>query len=154
MKLITYLTFAGNCEEALNFYRETLGAEVLQLSRMGEGQMEVPESAKGKVMHARLKIGENMLYMSDNFDPSSVKQGNNVSLSLDMDNLSQTESLFNNLSAGGTITQPLQDTFWGARFGMFTDKFCIHWMMNCELSERSARTPLETPLEKKEASLN
>ena len=147
MKLITYLTFAGNCEEALNFYKETLGGEVLQLSRMGEGQMEVPESVKGKVMHARLKIGENVLYMSDNFDPSSVKQGNNVSLSLDMDNLAQTESLFNKLSAGGTITQPLQDTFWGARFGMFTDKFGIHWMMNCELSER-------TPLEKKEASLN
>ena len=147
MKLITYLTFAGNCEEALNFYKETLGGEVLQLSRMGEGQMEVPESVKGKVMHARLKIGENVLYMSDNFDPPSVKQGNNVSLSLDMDNLAQTESLFNKLSAGGTITQPLQDTFWGARFGMFKDKFGIHWMMNCELSER-------TPLEKKEASLN
>ena len=135
MKLITYLTFAGNCEEALNFYKETLGGEVLQLSRMGEGQMEVPESVKGKVMHARLKIGENILYMSDNFDPSSVKQGNNVSLSLDMDNLAQTESLFNKLSAGGTITQPLQDTFWGARFGMFTDKFGIHWMMNCELKK-------------------
>ena len=147
MKLITYLTFAGNCEEALNFYKETLGGEVLQLSHMGEGQMEVPESVKGKVMHARLKIGENVLYMADNFDPPSVKQGNNVSLSLDMDNLAQTESLFNKLSAGGTITQPLQDTFWGARFGMFTDKFGIHWMMNCELSER-------TPLEKKEASLN
>ena len=147
MKLITYLTFAGNCEEALNFYKETLDAEVLQLSHMGEGQMEVPESVKGKVMHARLKIGENILYMSDNFDPSSVKQGNNVSLSLDMDNLAQTESLFNKLSAGGTITQPLQDTFWGARFGMFTDKFGIHWMMNCELSPR-------TPSEKKESALN
>ena len=54
MKLITYLTFAGNCEEALNFYKEALGAEVLMVSRMGDGQMEVPENLKDKIMHARL----------------------------------------------------------------------------------------------------
>jgi PhnB protein len=147
MDLITYLTFAGNCEEAINFYKEILGAELLHISHMGEGQMEVPESVKGKVMHARLKIGENDLYMSDNFDPSSIKPGNNVSLSLQTDNLSQTESLFEKLSAGGKVVMPLQDTFWGARFGMFTDKFGIQWMMNCELSER-------TPSEKKEATIN
>ena len=80
MKLITYLTFAGNCEEALNFYKEALGAEVLMVSRMGDGQMEVPENLKEKIMHARLRIGENELYMSDTFDPSSINKGNNVSL--------------------------------------------------------------------------
>ena len=77
MQLITYVNFAGNCEEALNFYKEALDAEILQISHMGDGQMEVPEHVKGKVMHARLKIGENVLYMSDTFDPSSVVQGNN-----------------------------------------------------------------------------
>lgn len=138
MKLITYLTFAGNCEEALNFYKQALGAEVLHLSYMGEGEMEIPENLNGKVMHARLKIGDNELYMSDNFDPSSIKQGNNVSLSLNTDNISQTENLFNRLSEGGSVITPLQDTFWGARFGMFTDKFGIHWMMNCELKKETA----------------
>jgi len=138
MKLITYLTFAGNCEEALNFYKETLSGEILQLSHMGEGQMEVPESVNGKVMHARLKFGDNELYMSDNFDPSSIKQGNNVSLSLQSDNLAQTETLFNKLSANGNVIMPLQDTFWGARFGMFTDKFGIQWMINCELKKEAA----------------
>ena len=103
MKLITYLTFAGDCEEALNFYKETLGAELLQLSHMGDGQMEVPEAVKGKVMHARLKIGENELYLSDNFDPSLVKQGNNVSLSLQTDNLSQTETLFEKLGVRSRV---------------------------------------------------
>jgi PhnB protein len=147
MKLITYLTFAGNCEEALNFYKETLGAEVIHISYMGEGGMEVPENVKGKVMHSRLKIGENELFLSDNFDPSSVKQGNNVSLSLQTDDIPQTENLFSNLSAGGKVIMPLQDTFWGARFGMFTDKFGIQWMLNCEL-------PKEAPSEKKEAALN
>jgi PhnB protein len=135
MKLITYLTFAGQCEEALNFYKETLGAELLQISYMGEGQMEVPETVKGKVMHARLRIGENVLFMSDTFDPASLVQGNNVSLTLEIENLDQLEKLFNGLSANGKIKMPLQDTFWGARFGMFVDKFGIHWMMNCELKK-------------------
>jgi PhnB protein len=125
MKLITYLTFAGNCEEALNFYKETLKGEIVHISYMGEGQMEAPEDVKGKVMHARLKFGENELFMSDNFDPSSVKQGNNVSLSLQPASVADAETVFNSLSAGGSVIMPLQDTFWGARFGMFTDKFGI-----------------------------
>ena len=135
MKLITYLTFAGNCEEALNFYKENLKGEIVHISYMGEGQMEVPEAAKGKVMHSRLKFGENELYMSDTFDPSTIKQGNNVSLSLQPTNLAEAETVFNDLSAGGKVIMPLQDTFWGARFGMFTDKFGIQWMVNCELKK-------------------
>jgi PhnB protein len=138
MKLITYLTFTGNCEEALNFYRETLKGEIMHISYMGEGQMQVPENVKGKVMHARLKFAENELYMSDNFDPSSIKQGNNVSLSLQPTDLIEAESVFNSLSAGGNVIMPLQDTFWGARFGMFTDKFGIQWMVNCELKKEAA----------------
>jgi PhnB protein len=85
MKLIAYVTFAGNCEEALNFYKDALGGEILQISHMGDGQMEVPENLKDKVMHARLQIGESVLFMSDTFDPSSVNKGNNVSLSLEID---------------------------------------------------------------------
>ena len=138
MQLITYVTFAGVCEEALNFYKEVLDGEILQISHMGDGQMEVPEHVKGKVMHARLKVGENVLYMSDTFDPSSVVQGNNISLSLQPETIPQTEDLFTKLSAGGTIKMPLQDTFWGARFGMFIDKFGIHWMLNCELKKEAA----------------
>ena len=138
MKLITYLTFAGNCEEALNFYKEALGAEVLMISRMGDSPMKIAEILKNKIMHARLRIGENELYMSDTFDPSSVKQGNNVSLSIQIDDTAQLEKLFNSLSAGGTVKMPLEDTFWGARFGMFVDKFGIHWMLNCELKKEPA----------------
>ena len=135
MQLITYVTFAGNCEEALNFYKEALGGEIIQISHMGDGQMEVPEILKDKVMHARLQIGESVLYMSDTFEPASVKQGNNVSLSLEIEDTTKLENLFNKLSAGGTVKMPLEDTFWGARFGMLTDKFGIHWMMNCQLKK-------------------
>jgi len=138
MELITYVTFAGNCEEALNFYKEVLNGEILQISHMGDGQMQVPEILKDKVMHARLKIGENVLYMSDTFDPASIRQGNNVSLSLQIEDTTKLEKLFNNLSAGGTVKMPLEDTFWGARFGMLTDKFGIHWMLNCQLKKEPA----------------
>ena len=135
MQLITYVSFAGNCEEALNFYKEVLDGEILQISYMGDGQMEVPETLKDKVMHARLRIGENVLYMSDTFDPSAIKQGNNISLSLQIEDTAKLEKLFKKLSEGGTVKMPLEDTFWGARFGMFVDKFGIHWMMNCQLKK-------------------
>jgi PhnB protein len=138
MKLITYLTFAGNCEEAMNFYKEALGSEVILFSRMGDSPMEIPENLKDKIMHARMQIGENDLYMSDTFDPSTLSQGNNVSLSIQVDDTTQLEKLFNSLSAGGTVTMPLADAFWGARFGMFVDKFGIHWMFNCELKKEPA----------------
>ena len=138
MQLITYVSFAGNCEEALNFYKEVLDGEILQISHMGDGQMEVPEILKDKVMHARLRIGENVLYMSDTFDPSSIKQGNNLSLSLEIEDTAKLEKLFKKLSEGGTVKMPLEDTFWGARFGMFVDKFGIHWMMNCQLKKEPA----------------
>ena len=102
---------------------------------MGDSPMEIAENLKNKIMHARLQIGENALYMSDTFDPASLKQGNNVSLSIQIGDTTQLENLFNKLSEGGSVTMPLQDTFWGARFGMFVDKFGIHWMMNCELKK-------------------
>lgn len=138
MRLITYVSFAGNCEEALNFYKEVLDGEILQISHMGDGQMDVPETLKDKIMYARLRIGENVLYMSDTFDPASVKQGNNLSLSLEIEDTDKLEKLFKKLSEGGTVKMPLEDTFWGAKFGMFVDKFGIHWMMNCQLKKEPA----------------
>jgi len=138
MQLITYLTFGGNCEEAINFYKEALGGKIIQLSHMGDGPMEVPEHLKGKVMHSRLQLGESVLYMSDNFDPASIHQGNNVHLSLQIDDATELEKLFTNLSDGGKIVRPLEKQFWGAIFGMFVDKFGIHWMMNCELKKEPA----------------
>lgn len=135
MKLIAYVHFAGECEEALNFYKETLGGTILQLSRMGDSPMDVAETLKKKIMHARLQLGESVLYMSDTFDNNSIKQGNNVSLSLDLDEPAELDSLFAKLAVGGAIKMPVQDTFWGARFGMLVDKFGIDWMMNCELKK-------------------
>jgi PhnB protein len=133
MQLITYLTFTGDCEQALTFYKERLNGEILEISRMGDTkEMEIPDDLKSKIMHARLKVGENEVFMSDTFDASQINKGNNMSLTLVMDDVDKTEKLFNALSDGGKVTMPLQDTFWGARFGMLVDKFGIPWMLNCE----------------------
>jgi PhnB protein len=135
MKLIAYLHFNGQCEEALNFYKKCFSAIVLQFSRMGESPMPVPETHKNKIMHARLKFGDNVIYMSDTLAGNEIAVGNNIRLSLEINQPKKMNDLFARLSDGGKIIMPLQDTFWHARFGQFIDKFGIQWMMNCELKK-------------------
>ncbi len=136
MKLIAYVHYNnGRCEEALDFYKEVLDGTVLMISRMGEGPMNVPEDQKNQIMHARLQLGESVLFMSDTFETNPVTSGTNISLSLDIDDVATIDTLFPKLAEGGKIDFPLENTFWGARFGMLTDKFGIKWMMNCELKK-------------------
>ena len=133
MKLITYLHFNGQCEEALNFYKECFDGSILQFSRMGDSPMPVPESHKNQVMHARLQFDDNILYMSDTLAGGRITAGNNIRLSLEFKQPGKMKKLFAKLSDGGKVIMPLQDTFWNARFGQLIDKFGVHWMMNCEL---------------------
>jgi PhnB protein len=135
MKIITYLHFPGQAEEALNFYKEVIGGEVIMLSRMGEGPMDTPEHLKNKIMHARMQIGDTLLYLSDTFEESKINKGNNVALSLEVDEPAKVDSLFEKLSLGGQATMPPNDAFWGSRFSMLTDKFGVNWMVNCELKK-------------------
>jgi PhnB protein len=132
MKLYPYLSFNGNCEEALNFYRDAFDGETLQLGRYGESPLETSEELKDKIMHARLKFGDSLIMFSDMMGEKDADCGNMISLSIECDNIDQLEKAFSKMSGGGKVTMPLQDQFWGARFGMLTDKFGIHWMFNCE----------------------
>jgi len=102
---------------------------------MGDSPMPVPESHKNKIMHARLKFGDNVIYLSDTLAGNERTVGNNISLSLEINPPTKMDDLFARLSEGGKIIMPLQDTFWNARFGQFVDKFDVHWMMNCELKK-------------------
>lgn len=130
--LNVYLTFSGNCREALNFYKESLNGEIASLQTFGQAPMPVPDEQKDRVMHAEFRA-ENVYFMaSDGMPGQPVDAGHNISLSLNMDNEKEQEEVFHRLSEGGRVTMPLQDTFWGARFGMLRDKFGIHWMLNCE----------------------
>ena len=128
--LNVYLTFPGNCEEALNFYKECLDGEILNLQRFGESPMETPDADKQRVMHAEFKADGIYLMASDSMPDQPTQPGSIIQLSINLDNAAEQKQLFNRLAAGGTVTFPLQETFWGAEFGMLIDKFGIHWMLN------------------------
>jgi len=132
----TYLNFNGNCEEAFTFYKSVFGGEFTHIGLFRDipdsDEYKVPEGDKAKVMHVSLPIGASVLMGSDNGEQhqSSFVEGNNFSVSINADSKEEADQLFSGLSAGGKITMPLADTFWGAYFGMFTDKFGINWMVN------------------------
>ncbi len=131
MEQITpYLNFNGNAKEALDFYAKAFNGEIVQSSTFGESNMAQDESMKNKILHAVFEAGDLKFMVSDCPPGVSVQPGDQVSLSLNFTNLEAIENTFAALAEGGSITMPIQDTFWGARFAMTKDKFGVHWMFN------------------------
>ena len=96
-----------------------------------EGQPELPEDEKNRIMHVSLPIGDTILMGSDsNSHAGMVTMGENVSISINAESRAEADRLFNGLSVDGVVKMPMQDTFWGAYFGMFVDQFGVHWMIN------------------------
>ena len=125
-----YLFFDGRCEEALEFYRRTLGAEVSALMRFKESPDPAmcPPSAGDKVMHASFRIGETTLLASDGRCQGKPSfQG--FSLSLTVANEAEADRLFTSLAEGGQVQMPLSKTFFSLRFGMVADRFGVPWMI-------------------------
>jgi PhnB protein len=126
-----YLFFNGRCEEAVNFYKTAIGAEVLMMSRFGEAPdpgMSSPDTAN-KIMHATLQVGDTILMASDG-DCKGGASFQGFSLSLSAADQSEAEQLFNALADGGQVQMPLTKTFWSPGFGMLTDRFGVGWMVN------------------------
>lgn len=131
-----YLGFGGNCREAMNFYKECFGGD-LTMRTFEDSPMDMPSDQRENIMHASL-INDDMILMgSDGMQQETMDTGNRVTLSVNCDTAEEIERLFNKFSEGGNVTMPLQDTFWGARFGMLTDKYGIKWMFNCEKKQQS-----------------
>jgi len=130
MKLTPYIHFAGNAEEALNFYKEVLGGEIVALNRYGDSPVPADEDYKQKILHARLLFGDNLIMISDAFKGQAVHTNGNIQLSVDMPDKVMMETIFSKMAAGGKITMPLQHQFWGDTFGMLEDKFGVSWMFN------------------------
>jgi PhnB protein len=135
MKLNPYILFSGNAEETVNFYKEVFGGEVTRLSRFSDSPQPVDEDWKQKIMHARIEFAGNILMISDGFKGYDAPKQSNVQLSIELDSIESINTIFEKLSAGGEVKMPLQDMFWGARFGMLKDKFGIDWMLNHELKK-------------------
>jgi PhnB protein len=128
-----YLNFNGTAAKAIELYEKALGAKVESVMRFGEARgMDVPPDSKDRVMHASLRLGDGVVMLSDTMPNMPPPAGNNVHVSLNCDDVVDMTKKFEALAAGGKVAMPLQDTFWGAKFGMLIDAFGIHWMFNCE----------------------
>jgi len=134
--IIPYLNFNGNAVEALAFYANAFGGAVTQQSTFADANMAQDESMKDKILHAVFEAGALKFMVSDCPPGVSVSSGDQVSLSLNFADLETIEKTFTALSEGGHVTMPMQDTFWGARFGMTKDKFGVHWMFNFDYAKK------------------
>ena len=129
-----YLFFNGNCEEAVEFYKKALGAEVQMTMRYKESPDApppgtVPPGWENKIMHTSFRVGESVVMASDGCNEAgSGFQG--FSLSLALSSEAEAERAFNALAEGGKVQMPLTKTFWSPRFGMLTDRFGMGWMIN------------------------
>jgi len=133
MQVQSYLFFDGRCDEALEYYRSALGAEVTMLMRFKDSPEPpqpgmCPAGAENKVMHSSFRIGETTLMASDG---RCLGQPNfqGFSLSINVPNEAEAERLFALLAAGGQVQMPLAKTFFSPRFGMVADRFGVSWMI-------------------------
>ena len=132
MNVQPYLSFEGRCEEAIDFYKSTVGAKVEMMMRFKEApadqQATISAEAKDKVMHAALKIGDATVMASDGYCTGKASFSG-VSLALTADSPAEADKLFNALSKDGQVTMPMTETFFANRFGTCSDKFGVTWMV-------------------------
>ncbi len=134
-KLNPYLNFLGQTEEAFKFYKSVFGGEFTTFQRFKDipGGPEMAPADQEKIMHVSLPLGKGSTLMgTDALESMGQKLivGNNFSLTVEPESKEEADKLFAALSAGGKVEMPLADAFWGAYFGMLTDKFGIQWMVN------------------------
>ena len=129
-----YLSFGGRCEEALDFYRSAVGAEVQMMMRYkespeGDGERAMAPCFGDKVMHSTFRIGGSTLMASDGMcDGTPNFEG--FSLAISVPDEAEAERVFNALADGGLVTMPLEKTFWAPKFGILSDRFGVAWMIS------------------------
>lgn len=139
-----YLTFDGTCEAAFNFYKSVFGGEFPYIGKFKdmpaqEGCAPMSDADGEKIMHVTLPISKETCLMGSDAGgewSSKIVAGNNFAVSINAETREEADRLFIGLSAGGQVTMPMENTFWGAYFGMFSDKFGIHWMVNFDEEEK------------------
>lgn len=141
MQIQPYLFYPGNCEEAIAFYHEALGAQTLFTMRFKEAPPDparpMPAEFAEKIMHATLQVGDAQIMMSDGGCMTGNDKFTGFSVSLTAADAAAAQRYFDALSQGAQVTMPFQKTFWSPGFGMVTDKFGVPWMVTAP--------PLESP---------
>jgi len=138
--LTPYLFFNGTAADAIKLYETALGAKAENVMRYGDAPpppgKTLSDEDKQRVIHGVIKLGGLQLMLSDGQRGEPVATDSNVHVSLDYDDVAEMTRAFDALGAGGTVTQPLIDTFWGAKFGLLTDRYGIKWMFNCQTGKQ------------------
>jgi PhnB protein len=133
MQIQPYLFFNGRCEEAIEFYRQALGAQVDMLMRFKDSPEPPPADrapvSGDKVMHAAFRIGDSVLMASDGMAAGNAPEFKGFSLSLNLADEAQARRVFDALAQGGNIVMPLAKTFYASIFGMVRDRFGVQWMV-------------------------
>lgn len=137
--LTPYLMFDGDAAQAIALYEKALGARADGIMRFADGppqpgQTLDPEDAD-RIMHALLRVGGGVVMLSDSFPGAGVPKTTNTQVCIEFTDKDDMAWRFDALAAGGKVTLPLADTFWGAHFGMLTDAFGIEWMFSCALKQ-------------------
>ena len=139
---IPYLSFDGNCVEALGFYEKALGGKIAFVMTNGQSPMaeHFPKESHNRVMNAQMDLpGGCLLYAGDAMTNVPYEGIKGISLALNFDTIEEGEKAFNALSEGGTVSMAWSPTFWAKMFGMVDDKYGVSWLVNGEM------TPLELP---------
>jgi len=133
---VPYLSFRGNCAEAMRFYERALGGKLEDLLTWGQSPMakDCAPASLDQVMHSCLVLPGGSLLMAGDCPPNMPYEGiKGVSIALSYDTVAEAEQRFNALAAGGQVTMPMGPTFWAKKFGMLTDRFGTPWIVNGEL---------------------
>ena len=133
----SYLSFNGNCREAMNFYKECLGGELV-LQTIGESPLcdKMPPQMKESILHSTLTKDALVLMGTDMLGEKGLIKGTAVSLMLNCSSEEEIRKCYNNLSEGGQSTHPLEISFWGALFGDLTDKFGNQWLLHYDKNKK------------------
>ncbi len=135
MQLQSYLAFKGNCEEAINFYKDVFDGEIETLMRFKDtpdDMMCPPREVKNQIMHATLKFQDCVLMACDYIHQQPFVKGNNYSISVNISSEDEAAAVFNSLAEGGFVDMPFEEAFWGGKFGMLIDQFGVQWMVSSE----------------------
>lgn len=136
-----YLHFDGNCEEAFQLYKSVFGGDFESLSRFKDTPQGPPfeKEEENNIMHVSLRVGPTSLLMGSDRPCTAGKGtvGDNVTVSISVDSEAEADRVFNALKEGGKVFMPMDKTFWGAYFGMLTDRVGVNWMVSYELNSQA-----------------
>lgn len=132
MKIVPYLNFDGQCEEAFKFYEQCLGGKIMGIMKADESPVagEMGPEWKGRVMHACMQVGDQLLMASDS-PPGQHQAPRGTYVSVHIDDPAEGRRVFDVLAENGKVEMPFDKTFWAAGFGMCVDRFGTPWMINC-----------------------